>query len=148
MATPTPAEAASPQAPKAGSAGAKSSTSGKTGISRATPLRDPMLPPRATRIAAAESLPPSLVSPLIVTALIVSGLYIGRDVLIPIAIAVLLSFVLGPIVYLLRRLRFGRFLSVATSVVMALGVAAAFGHPHRRPAGGSGQGCAPLPRDH
>lgn len=125
MATPTPAEAASPQAPKAGSAGAKSSTSGKTGISRATPLRDPMLPPRATRIAAAESLPPSLVSPLIVTALIVSGLYIGRDVLIPIAIAVLLSFVLGPIVYLLRRLRFGRFLSVATSVVMALGVAAA-----------------------
>ncbi|WP_419952377.1 AI-2E family transporter [Methylobacterium sp.] len=84
-----------------------------------------MLPPRATRIAAAESLPPSLVSPLIVTALIVSGLYIGRDVLIPIAIAVLLSFVLGPIVYLLRRLRFGRFLSVATSVVMALGVAAA-----------------------
>ncbi|GJD40678.1 hypothetical protein OICFNHDK_3151 [Methylobacterium bullatum] len=131
MATPTPVEAASPQAPKAGSAsgksfaGAKSSVSGKSGISRATPLREPMLPPRATRIAAAEALPPSLVSPLIVTALIVSGLYIGRDVLIPIAIAVLLSFVLGPIVYLLRRLRFGRFLSVATSVVMALGVAAA-----------------------
>ncbi|MFD1302159.1 AI-2E family transporter [Methylobacterium marchantiae] len=84
-----------------------------------------MLPPRATRVAAAETIPSSLASPLIVTALIVSGLYIGRDVLIPIAIAVLLSFVLGPIVHLLRRLRFGRFLSVATSVVVALGVAAA-----------------------
>ncbi|WP_019903326.1 AI-2E family transporter [Methylobacterium sp. 77] len=119
MATPTPAEIASQQAPPA------RSVSTREGVPPATPAYVSLPPPRATRVAAAEAIPPSLASPLIVTALIVSGLYIGRDVLIPIAIAVLLSFVLGPIVYLLRRLRFGRFLSVATSVIVALGVAAA-----------------------
>ena len=89
------------------------------------PTKAPPIPPRATRVTATEAIPPSLVSPLIVGAIIVAGLYIGRDVLIPIAIAVLLSFVLGPLVHLLRKWHFGRFLSVAASVVMALGVAAA-----------------------
>lgn len=84
-----------------------------------------LVPPRPTRIAAAGTPPQALTSPLIVAALIMVGLYVGRDVLIPIAIAILLSFVLGPLVNLLRRWHFGRFLSVATSVVIALGTAAA-----------------------
>ncbi|MCK2054288.1 AI-2E family transporter [Methylobacterium sp. 37f] len=84
-----------------------------------------LVPPRPTRIAAAATPPQALTSPLIVAALIMAGLYVGRDVLIPIAIAILLSFVLGPLVNLLRRWHFGRFLSVATSVVLALGTAAA-----------------------
>lgn len=116
--------------PKPGEAATGASTSGGTnprgkGVGRAAPVKPTTLPPRATRVAAAEPIPSSLASPLIVTALIVSGLYIGRDVLIPIAIAVLLSFVLGPIVNLLRRLRIGRFLSVAAAVTTAIGVAAA-----------------------
>lgn len=94
-------------------------------MAKQIPPKPSLVPLRATRVAAAEALPPGLASPLIVTALIVTGLYLGRDVLIPIAIAVLLSFVLGPLVHLLRRLRFGRVLSVIAAVVMALGVAAA-----------------------
>ncbi|MBY0258777.1 AI-2E family transporter [Methylobacterium sp.] len=84
-----------------------------------------LVQPRPTRISAAATPPQTLTSPFIMTALIMVGLYVGRDVLIPIAIAILLSFVLGPLVNLLRRWHFGRFLSVATSVLLALGTAAA-----------------------
>ena len=91
---------------------------------RSTP-KPSLVTPRPTRIAAAATPPQALTSPLIVAALIMVGLYVGRDVLIPIAIAILLSFVLGPLVNLLRRWHFGRFLSVAASVILALGTAAA-----------------------
>ncbi|SFG96658.1 AI-2E family transporter [Methylobacterium gossipiicola] len=83
--------------------------------------------PRPTRIPAAGTPTKTVTSPLIVAALIVTGLYLGRDVLIPIAIAILLSFVLGPLVNFLRRLHFGRFLSVAVSVLMTLSVVGALG---------------------
>lgn len=85
----------------------------------------PAAPLRGARVAAAETPPSVLVSPIVVTAIIVAGLYVGRDVLIPIAIAILLSFVLGPLVNLLRRLRLGRFFAVAASVLLTLGVAGA-----------------------
>jgi predicted PurR-regulated permease PerM len=68
---------------------------------RSTP-KPSLVTPRPTRIAAAATPPQALTSPLIVAALIMVGLYVGRDVLIPIAIAILLSFVLGPLVNLLR----------------------------------------------
>ena len=90
-----------------------------------TPPKPSLVPPRPTRIAAAGTPNQALTSPIIVAALIMVGLYVGRDVLIPIAIAILLSFVLGPLVNLLRRWHFGRFLSVAASVLLALGTAAA-----------------------
>ncbi|MCJ2047500.1 AI-2E family transporter [Methylobacterium sp. J-078] len=90
---------------------------------RSTP-KPSVVPPRPTRVSAAATPPQTLTSPFVMTALIMVGLYVGRDVLIPIAIAILLSFVLGPLVNLLRRWRFGRFLSVATSVLLALGTAA------------------------
>jgi len=89
--------------------------------------RPPLVPPRPTRIAAAGTPAPTVTSPLIIAALIVTGLYVGRDVLIPIAIAILLSFVLGPLVNLLRRWHLGRFLSVAASVLMTLSVVGALG---------------------
>ncbi len=89
-----------------------------------SPPKPSLVPPRPTRIAAAGTPTQALTSPIIVAALIMVGLYVGRDVLIPIAIAILLSFVLGPLVNLLRRWHFGRFLSVAASVVLALGTAA------------------------
>jgi len=83
--------------------------------------------PRPTRIPAAGTPTKTVTSPLIVAALIVTGLYLGRDVLIPMAIAILLSFVLGPLVNFLRRWHFGRFLSVAVSVLMTLSVVGALG---------------------
>ena len=81
-----------------------------------------VVPPRPTRIAAAETPGAPLASSMVVFAIIVAGLYLGREVLIPIAIAVLLSFVLGPLVNLLRRLRLPRFAAVLAAVLFATGI--------------------------
>nr|WP_157025184.1 AI-2E family transporter [Sphingomonas horti] len=51
----------------------------------------------------------------------VGALYLARDVLVPIVLAVLLAFVLAPLVGLFRRLRLGRTLSVVIAVLLALG---------------------------
>jgi len=49
----------------------------------------------------------------------VAALYFGREVLIPVTLAMLLSFVLSPLVELLRRIWLGRILSVVLAVVLA-----------------------------
>ncbi|HTW25906.1 MAG TPA: AI-2E family transporter [Acetobacteraceae bacterium] len=59
---------------------------------------------------------------LAVGVVVVAGLYFGREVLIPVTLAVLLSFVLAPIANLLRRVHLGRILSVLLAVILALGV--------------------------
>jgi predicted PurR-regulated permease PerM len=59
---------------------------------------------------------------VLVGAAIVSALYFGREVLLPIALAVLLSFVLAPPVRLLQRLYFPRFAAVTIVVLLAVGV--------------------------
>ena len=53
---------------------------------------------------------------------VVAGLYLGREVLIPITLAVLLSFVLAPLANLLRRIRLGRVASVLVAVALAIGI--------------------------
>ena len=55
----------------------------------------------------------------IIVSAIILGLYFGRDVLVPISMAVLLSFVLAPVTVALGRLRIGR----VTSVLLAVGLA-------------------------
>ncbi|MDR7037075.1 putative PurR-regulated permease PerM [Methylobacterium sp. BE186] len=85
----------------------------------------PLIPPRPTRIAAAETPKAALASPVVIAGVIVAALYVGREIFIPIAIAVLFSFVLGPLVDLLRRLRLGRIMAVAIAVITALGIVAA-----------------------
>jgi predicted PurR-regulated permease PerM len=64
---------------------------------------------------------------LAVAVVVVAGLYLGRTVLIPITLAVLLSFLLAPIVGVLRRIHLGRVLSVLVAVVLALSVILALG---------------------
>jgi len=59
---------------------------------------------------------------LLVGVVVVAALYLGREVLIPITVAILLSFVLAPLVGLLRQLRLGRVTSVILAVVLSLGV--------------------------
>jgi predicted PurR-regulated permease PerM len=56
-----------------------------------------------------------------VGAIVVATLYIAQDVLIPITLAVLLSFVLSPLVDVLRRIGLWRGAAVALSVLVALG---------------------------
>jgi predicted PurR-regulated permease PerM len=63
----------------------------------------------------------SLATVLIVAA-IVAALYFGREVLLPMALAVLLSFVLAPPVKLLQRLYLPRFAAVTIVVLLAFGV--------------------------
>ena len=59
--------------------------------------------------------------PWVVAAIASSGLYFGRSVLIPIILAVLLSFLLTPIVASLRRTRLPRPAAVLLAVALALG---------------------------
>ncbi|HMC78168.1 MAG TPA: AI-2E family transporter [Vicinamibacterales bacterium] len=60
-------------------------------------------------------------------AIVVATLYIAQDVLIPITLAVMLSFVLSPLVDLLGRIGLWRAAAVAVSVLMALGAIALVG---------------------
>jgi predicted PurR-regulated permease PerM/GAF domain-containing protein len=60
-------------------------------------------------------------------AVIVAALYIGRDVFIPLTIAILLAFALEPAVARLRRWRFNRALAVILVVTFAMGAFAAMG---------------------
>src|SRR6202162_2180952 len=63
---------------------------------------------------------------LAVAVVVVAGLYLAREVVIPIILAVLLSFLLAPLVNVLRRLHLGRVPSALLAVVLALGVILAF----------------------
>ena len=56
---------------------------------------------------------------LAICAAVIAVLYFGRDVLVPVALALLLSFVLAPGVTLLRRWHVGRISSVLVVVVLA-----------------------------
>ncbi|SDR45411.1 Predicted PurR-regulated permease PerM [Rhizobiales bacterium GAS113] len=58
---------------------------------------------------------------------VVAAIYLGRDVLIPITLAVLLSFILAPLANLLRRIGLGRIASVFLAVVLALGTVLTLG---------------------
>ena len=55
----------------------------------------------------------------ILTAILIGTLYLGREVFVPIALAVLLSFVLAPLVRLLQRCHVPRGLSVVSVVLIA-----------------------------
>jgi len=59
--------------------------------------------------------------------LIVATLYFGKEVLVPITLALLLAFVLAPLVTLLRRLRLGRVPAVLLAVLTAIGLVLALG---------------------
>jgi predicted PurR-regulated permease PerM len=63
----------------------------------------------------------SAVATAILAVIIVAMLYFGREVIIPIAMAILLSFVLAPLVELLQRIRVPRGLAVVSAVVLAFG---------------------------
>jgi predicted PurR-regulated permease PerM len=62
-----------------------------------------------------------------VAAIVVAALYFGREVLIPVTLAMLLTFVLSPLVELLRQIWLGRILSVVLAVTLALGLILALG---------------------
>lgn len=64
----------------------------------------------------------SVAASALLAALIIAGLYFGRDILIPLALAVLLGFVLSPLVTRLRRHGLPRLPAVIAVVALALAV--------------------------
>ena len=64
-----------------------------------------------------------MLATLFVVVLVVTTLYVGREIFIPIAIAIVVSFVLSPPVLLLRRWGLGRVPSVLTVALAALVIA-------------------------
>ena len=77
----------------------------------------------ATLIGPAASAAPALQ----VGVVVIAALYLGREVLIPITLAILLSFLLAPIVELLGRAKLDRVPAVLLAVLLALGVITGFG---------------------
>ncbi len=82
---------------------------------------------RPTAVAPAETPGLSGLLTLAVSVVVIAGLYLGRTVLIPITLAVLLSFLLAPLANLLRRIHLGRVLSVIVAVLLALSIILALG---------------------
>lgn len=88
--------------------------------SPASPLPPARVVPAAAPAAAQDSL-------LLVAVVVVAALYFAREVLIPITIAVLLSFLLAPVVGLLRRAWLWRTPAVLLAVILALAVITGIG---------------------
>lgn len=70
---------------------------------------------------------PKVVPMLTGVAIIIAGLYFGRDVLVPLALAMLLSFVLAPLVNRLKRWHVPRTLAVMLVVSLTLALVIASG---------------------
>jgi predicted PurR-regulated permease PerM len=63
----------------------------------------------------------------VIAGVVVSGIYFGRPVLMPLALAVLTSFALAPLVTLLKKLRLGNVGSVMISLFLAVVVVSSLG---------------------
>jgi predicted PurR-regulated permease PerM len=77
-------------------------------------------PPQATQVVAPELPGVSSLLTLAVAVVVVGALYLAREVLIPITLAILMSFLLAPLASSLRRLRLGRTMAVLLAVLLAL----------------------------
>lgn len=77
------------------------------------------------RIAATETIRPIRVIAMI---LIIAALYLARDVLLPAALAVLLTFLLVPLVNRFRRLGMNRIAAVVVTLILAGGILASVGY--------------------
>jgi predicted PurR-regulated permease PerM len=64
---------------------------------------------------------------LMVGVVVLAALYVGRDVFLPVVLAILLAFVLAPFVNLMRRWYLGRVPAVIIAVLVALGIIVSLG---------------------
>jgi predicted PurR-regulated permease PerM len=64
---------------------------------------------------------------LLIGAIVIAALYFGREVLLPLALAILLSFVLTPPLLLLRKIKVPRIAAVGLVVITAFGIIFALG---------------------
>src|SRR4029079_8832736 len=78
--------------------------------------------PRFPIFASSSEARTATLQSLLIAALVITGLYVAREVLLPLALAILLSFVLTPALLFLRRLKIPRGVSVAIVVVFAFAI--------------------------
>jgi len=64
-----------------------------------------------------------------VASLIIAALYLGREIFVPVALAVLLSFVLAPFVGRLQSLRLQRVVAVLAVVILGFSITFSLGGP-------------------
>ncbi|WP_419759881.1 AI-2E family transporter [Acidisoma sp.] len=83
---------------------------------------EPITLPSGAGVPASETPRPQGLLILLVAVVVVAALYLAKTVLIPITLAVLLSFVLGPVVALFRRIHLPKVLAVLLAVLLALTV--------------------------
>jgi len=88
-------------------------------------MADPSTIPEDPRPASEATADASRIMTLFV--MIVATLYFGKEVLVPITLALLLAFVLAPLVGLLRRIRIPRAPAVLLAVLVAVGIVLALG---------------------
>ncbi|CAA9350933.1 MAG: UPF0118 membrane protein Mext_3812, partial [uncultured Microvirga sp.] len=86
------------------------------------PMAEATVPVPQAQVPPAETPKPSSMMTLAIAVVVVAALAFGKDVFIPIVLAVLLSFVLAPFVDLLRRLHLPRAPAVIVAAIVALGV--------------------------
>ncbi len=84
--------------------------------------QEPSAFPVRAQVTAAETPRATDLTTLTVGVVVVAALYLGRDVLVPITLAIMLSFVLAPLANKLRQIHLGRVPAVLLSIVLALGV--------------------------
>lgn len=89
----------------------------------------PPVPPSGTQspIQAQETNVVRLAAGLVIAAIVIAALYFGQVVLIPLAVAFLISFVLGPLVHWLVRHGLSRLLAVGLAMALVLAVLGGLG---------------------
>jgi predicted PurR-regulated permease PerM len=75
--------------------------------------------PRFPIFASSSEARTATLQSLLIAAIVITGLYVAREVLLPLALAILLSVVLTPALLFLRRLKIPRGVGVAIVVVFA-----------------------------
>src|SRR4051812_4064586 len=86
-----------------------------------------LLPPPIAHVPPSEAPTVRQLLNVVLATVLVAALYVGREILIPITLAVLLAFVLAPLVALLRRMRLPRAPAVLAAVVLSLCAVVAVG---------------------
>ena len=89
------------------------------------PSPAPPAAPAAKTVAAMAA--PNASAGMTLFVMIVATLYFGKEVLVPVTLALLLAFILAPLVELLRKAYLGRVPSVLLGVILALGLILAIG---------------------
>ena len=79
-----------------------------------------LLPSRSAR--ASSTISKSSLTVILLVGGIVAALYLGREVLVPIALALLLSFVLAPLVRRLQAWHFPRIIAVSIVAIFAFAI--------------------------